>query len=130
MGECFEDIIEGNRDPEQVPPEKVQEYKDKYNDEKYQKGIEFITFFEDNFTCSGVCSKALFYYTLPMDVGPPTATCLLYAKDMIASNLTYMGIASTLCGIILICVWFCQYLLWKKYDKWETCDNTLHRRSS
>lgn len=33
--ECFEDIIAGNRDPSQVPPETVEEYKEMYEDEKY-----------------------------------------------------------------------------------------------
>jgi small neutral amino acid transporter SnatA (MarC family) len=78
--------------------------------------MKFITFFEEKWTCSGICSSSMFYYTLPMSAGPPTETCLTYMKDEIQNNLTYMGMASLLCGIVMIVTWLCQYLLWKKYD--------------
>jgi len=58
----------------------------------------------------------MFYYTLPMAVGPPSTTCLTHLKSEIENNLTYMGLASLLCGMIMVVTWLCQYLLWKKYD--------------
>jgi len=40
-------------------------------------------------------------------------------KNTIANNLTYMGMASTMCGLIMIFMWVCQYTLWKRnyYDE-------------
>lgn len=78
--------------------------------------MTFIDYFEDTFTCSGICSSSLFYYTLPMSTGPPTTTCLVHMKDKISNNLTYMGMSATLCGLIMVITWLCQYLLWKKHD--------------
>lgn len=86
------------------------------NEDKYKQGLKFITFFEKTWTCSGICEKSLFYYTLPMADGPPQVTCLSYMKEEISNNLTYMGLASVLCGLVMIVTWLCQYLLWKKYD--------------
>lgn len=113
---CINDIVEGKRSETQVPAEKVAEYKEKFDSEKYQKGLEFITFFEANWPCSGICDQALFYYTLPMSDGPPAETCLATLKEQVQNNLTYYGITCTIAGIIMFLTWICQYLLWKKYD--------------
>ena len=78
--------------------------------------MKFITFFESKFTCSGICETSMFYYTLPLSEGPPTTTCLSYMKTEIENNLTYMGMASLVCGFIMLVTWLCQYMLWKKYD--------------
>lgn len=114
--DCFADIVEGNRDIEQISEEEVAEYKATYDSEEFKAGMGFIEYFEGQFTCSGVCESSLFYYTLPLDKGPPSNTCLSHMKEMIANNLTYMGMASTLAGIIMSFTWFCQYALWKNYD--------------
>jgi hypothetical protein len=58
--------MNGERDLSQVPEEEVEEYKELYESEKFQTALSFIDHFEGTFTCSGVCSTALFYYTLPM----------------------------------------------------------------
>jgi len=114
--DCFTDLKGGKRDTRQVPEEKVKEYKKLAEDKSYKQALEFITYFEKEFTCSGICSTSLFYYTLPMAEGPPTTTCLFHMKEVISNNLTYMGIAATLVGLVMIVTWLCQYLLWKKYD--------------
>lgn len=88
-----------------------------FEDEKFQKAMQFIEFFEENFTCSGICSYALFYYTLPMADGPPSTTCLSHMKSVIEDNLTFFGMACVTCGVIMFITWLCQYLLWKKYDE-------------
>ena len=87
-----------------------------FEDEKYQKALEFVAFFEDNFTCSGICSSSLFYYTLPMASGPPRVTCLSHMKGVIGDNLTYMGMLTTLCGMIMFFTWICQYPLQEKFE--------------
>ena len=78
--------------------------------------------FESKFSCSGICDTQLFYYTVQMNKGPPTSTCILHMKNVIANNLTYMGMSATMCGLIMIFMWLCQYTLWKKnyYEEKKT----------
>jgi hypothetical protein len=109
-------LKEGNRTTDQVSEEEVEEYKAMANSDQYKAAMDFITFFEGKFACSGICEKALFFYTLPMSEGPPTTTCLSNMKDEIEHNLTYMGITATTCGLVMAFTWLCQYTLWKKYD--------------
>lgn len=106
---CFDDILAGNRDTAQVSEADVTEYKRQFDSEEFQAAMGFITYFEGEFTCSGICDSSLFYYTLPLDKGPPANTCLVNMKDVIANNLTYMGMASTLAGIVMAVTWLCQY---------------------
>ena len=91
--------------------------KDLYDSEQMQNAMKLIGYFEENFTCSGVCEPSLFYFTLPLADGPPTTTCLSHMKGVIANNLTYMGMVSTLCGLLMLFTWLCQYCLWKNYEE-------------
>lgn len=88
-----------------------------YDSDQFQAGLSFIEFFEEKYSCSGICDEAMFFYTLPLSKGPPASTCLGYMKKAIAHNLTYMGIAGTLAGIIMLITWLGQYMLWKTYDE-------------
>jgi len=85
------------------------------NSKEFKHAMDFITFFEGKFACSGICEKALFFYTLPMSDGPPTETCLSNMKKEIEHNLTYMGITSTLCGLTMFATWIWHFCLLKKY---------------
>jgi len=116
FSECFDDLKDGNRTTDQVSEEEVEEYRAMANSDQYKAAMDFITFFEGKFACSGICEKALFFYTLPMSEGPPKTTCLSNMKDEIEHNLTYMGITATTCGLVMAFTWLCQYTLWKKYD--------------
>lgn len=107
---------EGNRTTDQVSQEDVDKYKDLANSDQYKAAMDFITFFEGKFACSGICERALFFYTLPMADGPPKSTCLNNMKEEIEHNLTYMGMTATTCGLVMLLTWICQYTLWKKYD--------------
>jgi len=41
-------------------------------------------------------------------------------KNVIADNLTYMGLTTTFAGLVFIFMWICQYTLWKpKYYEEE-----------
>ena len=114
--DCFNDLRSGKRNSDQVSEAKVKEYQELYDRDEYQQAMNFIEYFEDSFTCSGICEQSLFYYTLPMSEGPPTTTCLINLKEKVANNLTYMGLTSIICGIIMLLTWCCQYMLWKEYD--------------
>jgi len=58
----------------------------------------------------------MFFYTLDMSKGPPSSTCLTYMKEEVEHNLTYMGMTATVCGLVMLLTWLCQYTLWCKYD--------------
>lgn len=107
----------GRRDERQVTAEQAKEYKEKYDSKAVQNAMKFLTYFESTFTCSGICESSMFYFTLPMADGPPSSTCLLHMKEVIANNLTYMGMTSTVCGFIMFFIWICQYCLWRKYEE-------------
>ena len=116
---CFDDLKDGKRDTEQVSEEDVKKYEKMAQGKEYQAGFNLVKSFEKRFDCSGICDTQLFYYTRPMNKGPPTSTCILHMKNAIANNLTYMGMASTMCGLIMVFMWLCQYTLWKRnyYDE-------------
>ena len=113
---CFEDLKNGRRTKEQVPQEKAKELEKQYESKKVQQAIKLVTYFEEKFTCSGICESSLFYYTINLEKGPPTTTCLSYMKAEVANNLTYMGMTTLLCGFIMMFTWLCQYCLWGRYD--------------
>ena len=76
------------------------------------EGIELITFLEKRFACNGICETGLFYYSLPLEYGVPTETCLTQLKGEIKSNAMYLGIVILITGIISTVTWFFQYALW------------------
>ena len=78
--------------------------------------MDFSSFFEEQYQCSGLCTPALFYYSLDLEKGQPKKPCLLNLKDEVSNNLSYMGISSTLAGIVMLIAWCCQYNLWTKFD--------------
>jgi hypothetical protein len=78
--------------------------------------MNLLNYFEQKYTCSGICSPALFYYSLPLTEGVPSATCLSFLKEEIGSSLTYLGVASIVVGIVILLIFICQYALWCKYE--------------
>ena len=88
-----------------------------------ETGLKILTYFEDKYTCSGVCSPALFYYKLNLDRGVPSKTCLLYMKEEVGNSLSYLGISALVTGGTMFLIWVCQYALWRKYDEKHPFDN-------
>lgn len=78
-------------------------------------GMRVIAFFEAKYTCSGVCTPGLFYFTLPLDKGIPSEGCLQFLKTEIGGRMTYLGITSLVIGILMMGVFVMQYCLWKSY---------------
>lgn len=78
--------------------------------------MDFFSFFEGQYECSGLCTPALFYYSLDISNGRPYERCLIDLKDEVSNNLSYMGISAVLSGIIMMFVWCCQYCLWRRFD--------------
>jgi len=79
-------------------------------------GINIISYFESKYTCSGICKSSLFYYSLNLDKGVPTSTCLMHLKTEVTDSIVYLGIASIVVGILTCCVFVVQYSLWRNYS--------------
>lgn len=86
-------------------------------------GIKIMTYFEEKYECSGVCTPALFYYGLSLSDGIPTTTCLSYMKEEVGDSMMYLGVTGIITGITMFLIWICQYALWRKYDDQEQFDN-------
>ena len=102
--ECFFDIRAGETSEERS---EVQKYNDELNAGALNFAMDFSSYFEEAYQCSGLCTPSLFYYSLDVSVGVPKEPCLLNLKDEISNNLSYMGIAGILSGIIMLIAWCC-----------------------
>ena len=78
--------------------------------------LDFSSYFEDEYKCSGLCQPALFFYDLHLDQGKPASSCLVNLKEEVSNNLSYMGIAAILVGLIMLVAQMFQYCLWKRFD--------------
>lgn len=74
--------------------------------------MEFIEFFEGEYQCAGICSSALFSWSVSVTQGRPTQTCLISIKDDISTVFMVLGLVTFLSGVVLLCVFICQYCLW------------------
>ena len=74
--------------------------------------MEFIEFFESEYQCAGICSEALFSWSVSVNQGKPTQTCLISIKDDISTIFMVLGLVTFLSGVVLLCVFVCQYCLW------------------
>jgi len=81
-----------------------------------ETAISLLSFFERKYVCSGICTPALFYYSLSLEKGIPTDTCLSYLKEEIGDSLTYLGVASVVTGVVILLIFIFQYALWCKYE--------------
>ena len=84
--------------------------------QKVETAIDVLSYFEDKYKCSGICKTALFYYSLPLADKIPKDTCVSHLKDEIGKSLTALGVASVVCGVVILLIFICQYALWCKYE--------------
>jgi hypothetical protein len=94
--QCYRDMVKSNPNNTDIP-----------TGTNIDNAIKLITYFESKYTCSGVCKPALFYYTLNLDKGIPSTTCLMYLKTELGSSLSYLGITACITGAIMFCIWVC-----------------------
>lgn len=114
FGDCMAAILAGNQTA--FDKSDLESYKELAKTKTYETGLKFMKFFEAQFKCSGICKPALFYWTRPISDGRPTQTCMIYLKDAIKNNLTYLGIVSIVAGGFTLFAFLIQYCLWKKYE--------------
>lgn len=58
-------------------------YKDVPSRKTIETGVSLLSFFESKYACSGVCESALFFYSLDLNEGVPSSTCLSDIKEEI-----------------------------------------------
>lgn len=80
-------------------------------------GIKVIQYFENKYKCSGICTTALFYYSLDLSEGIPQNTCLTNLKSEIGDSLTWLGACTLTVGVICFLIWMMQYVLWCKFEE-------------
>ena len=78
---------------------------------------DYIKFFEEEYSCAGICSPALFYFYRSVEEGVPGSSCLLSIQDELKTSLLGVGGAALASGIFLFFTFIFQYCLWRKYDE-------------
>ena len=78
---------------------------------------DYIKFFEEEYSCAGICSPALFYFYRSVSEGVPGGSCLLSIQDDLKTSLLGVGGAALASGIFLFFTFIFQYCLWRKYDE-------------
>jgi len=58
----------------------------------------------------------MFYYALEVIEGKPDQVCLMYLKEEVQDNLSYMGVACIVAGLVMGFTFIFQYCLWADYD--------------
>ena len=64
-----------------------------------------MSYFEPLYTCSGICSTPMFFYSLSLSHGIPLTTCLYHLKAEINDSLTYIGVTALLAFAVLLMLW-------------------------
>lgn len=77
--------------------------------------MEWIEFFEEEYSCSGICEPVLFYWSKSIEIGRPTKSCVGSIKDDLTGSFTGMAGATLAGGIFLFLTWIMQYCLWRKF---------------
>lgn len=77
--------------------------------------MEWIEFFETEYTCAGICTPAVFYWSQPITLGKPTKSCVNSIKDDLTDSFTGLAATTLVSGILLFFIWIMQYCLWRKF---------------
>jgi len=87
------------------------EYGDQAAAVKASKPNEFfnqiIGVLESKYSCSGICSQPLFYYTQSITKGPPTQGCFSPLVEDFGSDIRNLGIVMVVTGILFLFMPFC-----------------------
>ncbi len=94
----------------------LSEYKNRYEENNLSLAIDFANYFEQEYKCSGICESAMFYYALELKEGKPDQVCLMFLKNEVQDNLSYMGVACIVAGLVMLFTFVFQYCLWADYD--------------
>ena len=78
--------------------------------------MDFMRYFEEQYSCAGICKPALFFMHLDISKGVPGGSCLMNIQDDLKSTNFGVGGAAIATGISVFFTFFFQYCLWRKYD--------------
>ena len=67
---------------------------------------------EDEYGCSGMCQRGLFYFGLDLHNGPPEQTCFLKFKNSLHATAEAFAINSILCGVVALFIFFTHFGLY------------------
>ena len=77
--------------------------------------MEWIEFFEEEYTCAGICTPAQFSWSQSIANGVPTKSCIGSIKDDLTDSFTGLAGTTLASGILLFFIWIMQYCLWRKF---------------
>ena len=83
--------------------------------ESFQDILDWITFFEREFDCAGVCKTSLFSWTKSIEEGRPQQYCMIGVAEELKPHLTGLAFCCFASGVLLFLIFICQYCLWAKY---------------
>jgi len=92
--------------------DKIPEHPSSYYFLKHMDELEVFQILEDDFNCSGMCIKGIFYFNNPLHYGAPEETCLLHFKRALEKEAKPLAVSSILVGtlcLILSLMHFCMY---------------------
>lgn len=98
---------------------------DKYFSQEQRKSFEFLKWMEENFNCSGMCSKARKYLFSDVNAGDPHGSCRKELRKWIDETIRQTSIYILLMGIylalnvVLVCCMMCCPL--RKSSSRSTC---------
>ena len=99
FSDCYKDILAGKTS--RVQPE-VAEFRNRWKENQLSLAVDFANYFETTYQCSGICESAIFFYALEVIEGKPDKVCLMFLKEEVQSNLSYMGVASIVAGLVML----------------------------
>lgn len=85
--------------------------------EDYEDIVSYLEFFESEYDCAGICDPALFYFSVSVEKGVPSKSCLIGISDELKTSLLGIGGATLASGIFLFITFVFQYCLWRKYEE-------------
>jgi len=77
---------------------------------------QFVSYFEENDSCTGICESSLFFFVSELSKGIPERTCIKPIQRLVKDTMFGLGICVFLTGVFFVCAFCCQYCLWKKRD--------------
>ena len=80
------------------------QYEDAYYTSVYEKYIPLVTWIEQQFLCSGLCTKLPIYYFSDITVGLPTTSCYKAVGSWAQKNFLNYGIVSIVLGLYEISI--------------------------
>lgn len=77
------------------------------SDKKIELATQIINYIEPLYNCSGFCDLPLFYFTKPLEAGPPKFICKNAVLYEITKSLRLVGTVTWASALALSIIWCC-----------------------